>query len=278
MEEEPIYNFDGLKRLLTSMGYIVEAARTYREIDNVDIDINDIRNNISFTDNGIFLTLEDGSQQQIFLYKRNYRLLQHGKPRFHIRNCTVIRSFIASGSFEREYRRANTNDVMVCDIDDGYIDKVVQDLPLCKYCARIALISDSMDSSNFVEILRSANEASKNDTTENQEVDIFGYTKRWSEISEAYRTQQNYTCERCGIEINDVFDRHFMHVHHINGNKTDNRTANLECLCVKCHANVDDTHRNNFSSRANQLILTSFEEKYSNNYNSQEDDEDNLPF
>lgn len=261
MIDEPICKFENLKKLLVSMGYVVEKAQGYREVENVDVDINDLRNSIEFTSNGIFLKTEDGSQQQIFLYKRNYHLTEHGKPRFHIRECEMIKSFILSGKFRKEYRRANTNEVLVCDLDDGYRDKRVNNLPLCKYCARMASVQHPMNTSDFVEILKQANDASENDNISNLEVDIFGYTKHWAEISHAYRELKEYTCERCGIQVNE-FERHFMQVHHKNGNKIDNRTSNLECLCIRCHSNVDNIHRENFSSKANRVLIEQFNSIY----------------
>ena len=54
-EEEPIYKFEGLKKLLASKGYIVEEAKGYREIENVEVELDDVRNKMEFTDEGIFL-------------------------------------------------------------------------------------------------------------------------------------------------------------------------------------------------------------------------------
>ena len=51
-------------------------------------------------------------------------------------------------------------------------------------------------------------------------------------------------------------------VNHINGIKTDNNGKNLECLCIRCHANVDDVHRKNFSKGDNLFRLNDFNEKY----------------
>lgn len=226
-KEEPIYKFNGLKSLLKSMGYQIEKATGYRPVENKDVDLNELKHNMEFTDEGIFLFDPiDGSKQKIFLYKRNYHLRSYGKPRFHIRKCQTIQSFIDSGMFRIEYRRANTDEVMVCDMDDNNKDKKIKDLPLCKNCLRMATEGyDNMTTSDFVEILKEANEASEDDVLDN-EVDIFGYTKNWEQISKVYRETHNYTCERCGIHIDNPFDQHYIHVHHRNGNKVDNRIRN----------------------------------------------------
>lgn len=278
-KEEPIYKFNGLKNLLKSMGYQIEKATGYRPVENKDVDLNELKHNMEFTDEGIFLLDPiDGSKQKIFLYKRNYHLRSYGKPRFHIRKCQTIQSFIDSGMFKIEYRRANTDEVMVCDMDDNNKDKKIKDLPLCKNCLRMATEGyDNMTTSDFVEILKEANEASENDVQDN-EVDIFGYTKNWEQISKAYRETHNYTCERCGIHIDNPFEQHYIHVHHRNGNKVDNRTRNLECLCVRCHANVDTNHQMRLMTGANKIIYNEFCKKYPIHNTTQSVVDDDLPF
>ena len=278
-KEEPIYKFNGLKNLLKSMGYQIEKATGYRPVENKDVDLNELKHNMEFTDEGIFLLDPiDGSKQKIFLYKRNYHLRSYGKPRFHIRKCQTIQSFIDSGMFKIEYRRANTDEVMVCDMDDNNKDKKIKDLPLCKNCLRMATEGyDNMTTSDFVEILKEANEASENDVQDN-EVDIFGYTKNWEQISKAYRETHNYTCERCGIHIDNPFEQHYIHVHHRNGNKVDNRTRNLECLCVRCHANVDTNHQMRLMTGANKIIYNKKKKKYPIHNTTQSVVDDDLPF
>ena len=120
-------------------------------------------------------------------------------------------------------------------------------------------VSSSMDSEEFVELLK---QACQTVPQQEVEVDIFGYTKDWEQINRKYRETKDYTCERCGIHIENPYDRQFIHVHHKNGNRLDNRLVNLECLCIRCHSEVDDVHRKNFSSAANQIQLEEFNQKY----------------
>ena len=264
MEEKPIYNFEKIKKTLASLGYEIEKAQGYREIENVDVDLNDLKNNIEFTDDGIFFTdSTDGSKHQIFLYKRKYRVNTYGKPRYHVRKCKVIQDFINKGSFEKEYRRANTDVVNVLDMDDFNKEKKVDHLPLCKYCANM-IFNESLkeiDSTEFVELLKRTSEV-EDEKPKNIEVDIFGYTKDWEKVSSDYRESKNYTCERCGLHISNPFDRYYMHTHHKNGDKTNNKESNLECLCIRCHSQVDDIHRHNYSYGANKKILDQFNDDY----------------
>lgn len=256
----PIHTFGGLKSLLSSLGYNIEKAEGYKAIDVADVTMEEIRSGaIEFTDEGIFVTTE-GVRRKVFLYKRDYHLDLYGKPRAHIRKCDVINRF-SDGDSIPLYRRANTDMVWVHDMDDNYTDKQVSGLNICSHCIKIAQEAyPKMTVADFIELLKDADEA---EPETDIEIDIFGYTKNWETISRGIREQRDYTCECCGLQITDPYDQHFIHVHHKNGRKIDNREINLQCLCFRCHANVDDYHRTRLlGSGAKRIEFAEFEKKY----------------
>lgn len=60
-----------------------------------------------------------------------------------------------------------------------------------------------------------------------------GYTENWPEISQKIRKDAGYCCKSCRVDLSSV--KRLLHVHHINGEKSDNSSGNLIVLCADCH-------------------------------------------
>jgi len=60
-----------------------------------------------------------------------------------------------------------------------------------------------------------------------------GYTDDWAKISSARRSEKNHTCQSCSLSLAE--HKNLLHVHHMNGDKTDNSDENLMVLCIDCH-------------------------------------------
>lgn len=261
--EKPIYDFESLKSFLIKKGYTIGTRLPYEPFIPEDVKPEDVINgSMEFRDDGIFVLGKDGKEYQVFLYKKDYRLQQYGKPRFHICKCEVIDDFINSGRFKQHYVRANSEPVPVIDLDDSRKQKEISGLPLCKYCMNKISNIVALNSTHFIEILKTANE--NKDDQQGVETDIFGYTRDWDIISKDYREKHHYTCEKCGIKIEDDYDKQYIHVHHVNGNKLNNEEENLKCLCLYCHAHVDDHHYKRLTKGANKISYYSFIDRYGN--------------
>lgn len=267
MEDESIYAFGSLKEFLKRRGIIVGEAKPWEPIKGMDVGINEFKDgSLQFEDTGgISYTDEDGHKHVGFLYKRAYCLTEYGKPRKHYCKCETITSFIGQGTFQKEYRFAETDKVMVIDKDDNRKDKEVDNMPFCKNCLRRmrelrgAHVSPQDIEAEFRELSEKARQAATGPRREgDDEVDIFGYPRNWQEVSKEFREKKNFTCEKCGYHAESYYQQQFIHVHHRNGDKTNCRDSNLQCLCIRCHASVDDVHRHNFSRGAQKVLLDEF--------------------
>jgi len=262
-EDKGLTSFDALRAKLISLGININAPVSntgYRVVSSKDVTLGDLKHGrLKIDDTGIFnIDPDTGAEQRVFLYKRKYNIARYKIPRYHICKCQVITDFMNSAGEIPEYRQANDMPVWVIDISDNNTDKKIDKLPLCKYCAALlGNIDKNTTSDEFVEILKKAHPAPTKPQQE-VEVDVNGYTRDWREISLKFREKHNYTCERCGVKVMNPFESEFIQVHHRNGDKTDNHESNLECLCIKCHSEVDDTHRRNFSTKAQQGLIQEF--------------------
>ena len=259
-EVTAIYSFAGLKKLLISMGYNVRSTSGYKIMKTVDIGRAEIRN-VIMKDDGIYYRDEDGELRKIYMYKRNYKLTEHGKPRFHIRQCETIRSFMMMGTFNQEYRGANIEAVKVRDKDNFDKETTVTELPLCTYCWKMAQdeFPYKINSCEYVAKLKAEGEPLEKE--DDVEVDFRGYTKNWCKIQSDYMAQKNYTCESCHITMKTPFDYHFLRVYHKNGEKTDNREGNLVCLCPECYEKIQKSP----TTKADKQILNDYLKKYRHN-------------
>ena len=266
MKDKPIYKFDGLKKLLEEKGFQVETATSWRKITGLDVLVSHFSTGqLSFnkaSDYGIIFKDDSNNKHFGFLYRRVYRLEEWGNPRMHLCQCQTIKNFINKGSLDSDYRFAETDSVKVIDSDNNDRETLVKELPLCSFCAKIMNRQGRFGHvNNSVDFAKLFVNTKKTDRIQN---DIFGYTKDWPKISKAYRELKNYTCENCRVQILNGFDLQYLHVHHIDGNKENNSKQNLRCLCVKCHSMVDQLHKRNFSTRAQQIIIQEFIKKYRN--------------
>lgn len=266
---ETICNFNKTKTTLRNLGIVVEDVSGYKPIQGVDVGIRELRENISFeSPSGIFYTESSGQRHRGFLYKPGYDLAQYPQgPKFHICRCNVIEDFINRGSLQSSYRFAETADVLV--FDWATRQNVTMQIGMCNYCRNMLSFGDELrtirTSADFAVLVEDSNRKQVEKFSGDSYVDVFGYTKDWHEISTKYKEKHNYTCENCGITITDPFDRQYIHVHHINGDKTFNDESNLKCLCIDCHSKVDGLHKENFSYGAKRITLREFLEKYKYN-------------
>lgn len=265
MAKRPIFNFQSLKDFLKKKGYRVKEAVPYKKITGQTLTQADVRS-IEYRDDGTLVyTDKDGLEHIGFIFKQDYYLSKFPEgPAMHTRRCTVIQNFISSGGYRQHYRFAETSKVWVHDKSSGR-EVQFEDLRHCAYCQQIqrsefSHVSGSADFERLVD--NTPCYSHMRQSKEEAEVDIRGYTRDWEQVSRKFRAAHEYTCCRCGLKIDNPLDRQYIQVHHINGTKTNNNEYNLQCLCLYCHAQVDDNHMKQLTNGANQVLYDKFVQKY----------------
>ncbi len=251
-----LYIFSNLAQWLTQLGF-PEATETGFRVIRRDLTQEEQAGNVEFKEDGINLTI-DGREYKGYMYLKYPNVNRFGLPKFHITNCQTVLDQRQSGRFDGRYFWHNSNTVTIEDRANGQVHENVN-LRLCNYCRQQSDISEYSDTEGFFSLL---DQQEQEEFNQEFEVDIFGYTLDWQQISREFRKEKEYTCESCNLKIEKPCDRRFIHVHHKSGNKLNNRRNNLECVCVLCHAHKDTTHEHNFVRRRMQAEIKAFTTKY----------------
>jgi len=250
-----LYKFEKLSSAMDRWGFPkVSFNSGFQVIKGVDFEKAYKAGDIRFEDDGIYLDYNDLSFKGYMFIREPYIEKYGTYPRFHIIKCRTIQEFLDKGKFDQRYDFSNSemNDLTDKTSRNVYKDEI---LTLCNNC-KTQIASEIDTTLDFYELLEDQFKV------EDIEVDIFGYPKGWDQISVSFRSLHDYTCEECGIKMEKVLDKRFIHVHHKDGSKTNNTENNLKCLCILCHANQDSIHKDNFSKGSINKELQVFIEKY----------------
>lgn len=243
-----------LKDLLDEEDYIELTGSSF-QIIRKDLTQEENAGNISYKEDGIYLTIND-KEYKGYIYLKYKRLFKgvFTPPKFHIKKCQKLEHEIQNDEFLGRYYWHNSNTVSIEERPTGIIHENIN-LELCGYCKS----SDTPSSTE--EFFSDLENNEVFNMEENVEVDLFGYVREWQKISQTYKMSQKYTCENCGIKMNGL-DKRNMQTDHIDGNKTNNNLTNLKCLCRLCHCYKDTHHKEKFAKRTLKRELDAFVAKY----------------
>ena len=62
------------------------------------------------------------------------------------------------------------------------------------------------------------------------------YSKDFKLTSKETKAKKSYKCEECGINMSEKKHQKYCHTHHVDGDKSNNSSSNLQVLCIGCHA------------------------------------------
>lgn len=187
-------------------------------------------------------TLVFANNKRVVLYIRDYiKKENYSYPKFHISECNTIKQFRQQNKANRFVIHTRDDELFhLNEIEKDEVNAVIVQLKVCSYCLKnINWHGDEFSLKKFFErypkdfIINKPRFTSENAPLNN-------YSSYWPEISYKTKKACNFCCEECKLYLGDSENLSFLHVHHINGEKNDNRKENLKTLCYECHSNQPD--------------------------------------
>ena len=121
----------------------------------------------------------------------------------------------------------------------GKIENKDVELHVCKVCLKAMLMErtlyENFDFQGFINKYQNKQNVKKTKYTP-ETYPTSEYTADFNKISTKYRTDRNWTCEKCRLDCSS--HHHLLDTHHKSGVKGDNNSFNLQALCKLCHKNL----------------------------------------
>jgi hypothetical protein len=168
-----------------------------------------------------------------------------GGKKFHVAHCSTLETMKNAGRFERYIATTDISGIFTLSGIDGNMREKTDRgrLYVCQLCLNMLnykqakvnrsarVLREKFDLNDFFETFSSCFKYLPVRT--NVVAGAASYAANWKEISNSLRESVGWTCEGCNINLTS--DRHLLHVHHIDGVKSNNARSNLKVLCKACH-------------------------------------------
>ena len=185
-----------------------------------------------YTPNGevLFLYIPDHS----YLLTRGEQNTPENRNKVHLFYCQTLRDMESRG---RKDRYVATN-----DHSDGFevkytnSNKAKVHLNVCQHCHKLlhSKIYGSYSQFDFGKFVMYHNYCPPFFNNVPKTVYDVDYPPYWPQLSYKIRKERGWRCEECGRYF--LHNKKDLHLHHINGVKSDCSRSNLRALCKKCHS------------------------------------------
>jgi hypothetical protein len=256
LEFEPL---NRLRRLMNaslptefSSGYVInhlthdDLDRALEDIEGVTVDdISDVH------------VLPDGTlayrDRRVLLYIRDKRAFREHDPReklpkFHVANCKMLEEMRENGRFERYVISTRTNGRFKMNFIYEFGTRgEIHELNVCKLCLAQLQYKGYRDHRNDKRIYDTfalheyfaaypKNQIVALPVHTDDTAPLNEYRNSFPQASQRYRAEIGWRCQNCGIDLSKPSHHKYLHTHHLNGQKYDDRAGNYKALCIRCHA------------------------------------------
>lgn len=185
--------------------------------------------------------------ERVLVYIRDQPYTYDREYRFHVANCRTLIQSQNNRTYGKYVASINTNGKFKVNLVHGnsWIEKdkdVV--LKVCMNCLTTLNYKGYRTSNNKYQIHNSFSieeffqlykkQTVKKPKHTNITAPINNYTKDFDTIASELKLKRRHTCESCFKDLSQ--DKKFLHVHHIDGIKSNNSISNLKVVCIGCHA------------------------------------------
>jgi hypothetical protein len=177
-------------------------------------------------------------------------------PKFHVSNCKTLHEMLAKRRFNRYVVATRDDGKFQINLmqDRAPVRTSIEELRVCQYClgeiqyenfshdlsspARQKIVS-AFTVKRFFEIWPVAlidGTGLDSDAT----APLNDYGGNFGLHSAAAKERARYKCTECARDLSPTHLRQYLHAHHENGLKYDDRAENLRVLCIRCHSEQPD--------------------------------------
>ena len=174
--------------------------------------------------------------------------------KFHIYWCITIRNMVKNKRFNSRYVMTRRDDgLFPIETNDEYgidVGTYTEKLNVCRYCLgesnyhgyerslpedqKAKHVADFNIKEFFEEVgNRRRYEEEPTKTTESERTSY--YSNNNADVAKNLKEKKQYKCEDCKVFLGTHGHKQYLHMHHLNLDKSDNNPFNLKILCVNCH-------------------------------------------
>lgn len=262
-------DFPALKTLMRRMGARPSSwSPSHVKLDPIETQYEELRKGIEFSSPVEIGTSIDGlldyKGKQTVIYIKNTRTPidelrndKENRPKFHLTDCRTIKEMKSKNRSDRYVAKNNITETFTLEAINQrskQTQEVELELYVCKNCLEAINWKDyksykdkEKDGEDYKNLRNRIRDEfslehfffeyatffqSKPHYTD-KTAPKYGYAANWNKISQKHREEKNWTCENCGINLEE--HSYLLHCHHRNGMTWDNKTENLQALCCLCH-------------------------------------------
>jgi hypothetical protein len=215
---------------------LLQTGETHIDISEIDID-------------GKVLKYK-GKKIIIYIRDQHERYYKEGGYKYHLSNCSTITDAIKNRRKSRYVISLRTDGIFRINIfNEETIVKegLIEPLTVCKNCltnlnykgyssityATKMKVFSSFDLKEYFKDYENV-EQGLFDFENEVNVPINTYNPNFKKRSFEFRKSKGFICQECKIDLSA--HHKYLHVHHIDGNKSNDNPYNLKAVCIGCHS------------------------------------------